>query len=82
MFAWVWLVPASSWIMSGRWVVGKNLPLGIGLLSLGCPGPLGLAAGLTGLFLSTVGHLLLLLLPSLGSYVAGIIDGVDFGVFR
>ena len=62
-------------------MVGKNLPLSGGILSLGRPRPFGLAPSLTGLFLSTVGHFLLLLLPSLGSDVARIIHGVEFGVF-
>ena len=81
MFAWVGLVPASTWIMSGGWVIGKNLPMGRGLLPLGRPRPLSLAAGLAGLLLGTVGHLFFLLLPGLGPDVPGIIDGIDFGVF-
>jgi hypothetical protein len=67
--------------MSGGWVIGKNLPLGGGLLSLGRPRPLILTTRLTGLFLGTVVHFFLLLLPSLGSDVARIIDGVEFGIF-
>jgi len=63
-------------------VVGKNLPLSGSLLSFGRPRPLSLAPSLTGLFLGTVGHFFLLLLPRLGSNVAGIIDGVELGVFR
>ena len=62
-------------------MVGKNLTMGSGVLPLGRPRALSLATGFTSLFLGTVGHLLLLLLPGLGPDVAGIIDGVDFGVF-
>jgi hypothetical protein len=63
-------------------MIGKNLPLSGGLLSLDRPRSFGLATRLAGLFLGTVVHLFFLLLPCLGSDVAGIIDGVDFGVFR
>lgn len=62
-------------------MIGKNLPLSSDLLSLCRPRPLGLTTCLTGLFLSTVGHLFLLLLPSLGSDMAGVIDGINLGVF-
>jgi len=62
-------------------VIGKNLPLCGDLLSLCRPRPLSLTAGLTGLFLGTMGHFFLLLLPGLGSDVAGIIDGVNLWVF-
>lgn len=62
-------------------MIGKNLPLCGDLLSLCCPRPLSLTAGLAGLFLCTMGHFFLLLLPCLGSNVAGIIDGVDLWVF-
>jgi len=62
-------------------MVRKNLPLGSDLLSLCRPRPLSLTTGFTGLFLSTVGHFFLLLLPSLGSDVARIIYGVKFWVF-
>lgn len=61
-------------------MIGKNLPLRGGLLSPRCPCPLGLTTSLTGFLLSPVGHLFLLLLPSLGSDVAGVIDRVKFGV--
>jgi len=82
VFAWERLVPTSSWIMSGGGVIGKNLPLSGSLLSFGRPCPFGLTPSLTGLLLGTVGHLFLLLLPSLGSDVARIIHGVELGVFR
>ena len=62
-------------------MIGKNLPMGRGLLPLCRPRPLSLAAGLAGLLLGTVGHLFFLLLPGLGPDVPGIIDGIDFGVF-
>ena len=82
MFTWEGLVPTSAWIMSGGGVIGKNLTLSGGLLSFGCPRPLSLTPSFTGLFLGTVGHFLLLLLPRLRSNVTGIIDGVEFRVFR
>ena len=63
-------------------MVGKNLPLSGSLLSFSCPRPLSLAPSLASLFLGTVGHFFLLLLPRLGPNVAGIKDGVELGVFR
>lgn len=62
-------------------MIGKNLPLRSRFLPLGRPCPLGLATGLTGLFLGTVGYLFLMLLPSLRSDMAGIVHGVELGVF-
>jgi hypothetical protein len=82
MFTRIELISASAWIMSWGWMIGKNLALGGGLLSLGRPRPLGLAARLTGFLLGTVVHFFLLLLPRLGSDVAGVVDGIKLGVFR
>lgn len=63
-------------------MIGKNLPVGRGVLPFGGPRPFSLATGFAGLLLGTVGHLFLLLLPGLGPDVARIVDGVDLGVFR